>query len=236
MKKHLLLIALLFVYGTKVYSQVTLANVVNQYYTPDNTAPLDAHLDVINGNNSAVDISIIRTIEAKTPTHDELFCFGLYCYLPGTDTSLYLTTINPGSTESTFKPEISPNNTDGYDRMHYRIFDYNNPSDSVGVTIEFFINVTQGLVENSNDSYLKFKNQVNNFAAFNYKLLTTSGNARIDIHNMLGSKMNSIPLNEKQGTKIVTTNDLSNGIYLVSLVINNKTSHSYRMVVNHQSN
>lgn len=233
MKKQILLIAGLLMMAVGSYSQIVLNNVTNQYYSADLNSPLDAHLDVENTNSNPVDIMIIRTIEAKVPAHDELFCFGLYCYLPGTDTSQYITTIPANSSDGTFKPEITPNGVAGYDRMTYLIYDNNNPSDAASVTIEFFIGV-QGVNENAQESYLKFNNLVNNFTVLNYKLPATAGNARIDIHNMLGSKMNSFNISEKQGTKVVSTSNLTNGVYLVSLVVNNKTTHSYKMIVNHQ--
>lgn len=234
MKKQILLLTTLLASGIAAYSQITLNNVVTQYFTPDNTAPMDAHLDVINNSNNSVDINVIRTKVTLNPNHEELFCWGLYCYLPNTDTSQFPTTLAPGATEITFKPEVTPHGFDGTDILHYRFYDVNNPSDSVAVTIEFYFNTTAGLVENANESYLKFNNMVNNFTVFNYKLPAGSANSRIDIHNMLGSRINSIALSEKQGMKMVTTSDLSNGVYLVSLVVNNKTSHSYRMVVDHQ--
>jgi hypothetical protein len=233
MKKQLLLIASFLLISGSIFGQIVLQNVTTQYYSADNTLTVDAHLDVENTNSYPVDIMIIRTIEVLTPGHDELFCFGLYCYLPSTDTSLYTTTIPANSSDASFKPQLMPNGIDGMDRFHYRFYDNNNPADSVSVTIEFFIGTT-GVTENANESYLKFKNEVNNFTVFNYKLPASARTARIDIHNMLGSRMNSIQLHEKQGMKMVTTSELSNGMYLVSLVIDNKTTHSYRMIVNHQ--
>jgi hypothetical protein len=234
MKKQLLLVAAILLTGVTSYSQITLSNITTQYFTTDNTTPLDAHLDVENTNSHAVDINIVRFIDQLTAGHDELFCFGLYCYLPNTDTSLFTTNIPANSSDGSFKPEITPNGIDGTDKLRYLFYDANNPADSVSVAIEFYINTTAGIKENTNDSYLKFKNEVNNFTIFNYKLPAGASNARIDIHNMLGSKLNSILLSDKQGMKMITTSELSNGIYLVSLIVNNKTAHSYRMVVNHQ--
>ncbi|MEP7265933.1 MAG: T9SS type A sorting domain-containing protein [Bacteroidota bacterium] len=235
MKKQLFLIASILLTGIQANSQIALDNITAQYFTTDNTAALDAHLDVNNLNGYPVDINIVRTIDYKTPGHDELFCFGLYCYLPNTDTSQFSTTVLSMSTDGTFKPEIIPNGIDGMDRLSYLFYDVNNMADAVSVTIEFYINTLAGIKENTSDSYLKFKNEVNNFTVFNYKLPVGSSGGRIDIHNMLGSRLNSIELSEKQGMKMVTTNALSNGVYLVSLIINNKPAHSYRMIVNHQA-
>lgn len=219
--------------GVAAYSQIVLSNVTTQYVTTDNQTPLDAHLDVENQNSNPVDIMIIREIVTLTPGHEELFCFGLYCYLPDTDTSDFATTLAGNAIDNTFKPEVTPHGIDGTDILHYRFYDANNIADSATVTIGFYFNTSAGINENTNETYLKFKNQVNNFTVFNYKLPANTTSARIDIHNMLGSKMNSIVLSDKQGMKMVTTNELSNGIYLVSLIVNNKPAHSYRMVVNH---
>jgi hypothetical protein len=234
MKKILLLaFGMCAVLHTK--AQLTIANGTTQYIVPDNVTPVEAHLDVINNNSTTIDVDVYRTIEALTPGHIEAFCFGLYCYLPSTDSSLASTPIGPGLWESTFKGQVDPAGITGYDRIHYQFRDHNNPADSVGITIEFFFDMV-GVSENSNHSYLKFSNMVNNFTVMDYLLPSNVTKARIDINNMLGSRVQSITLDEKQGMKLVDTSGMRNGLYLVSLVVNDKVTHSYRMVVNHKSN
>jgi hypothetical protein len=232
MKKPLLLIISCFSAASFSLAQITLNNVTTQYYAPDNTIPVEAHLDVINNNSTPVDINVVRTVGAFTNGHSELFCFGLYCYTPFTDSSASPTTVAPGATESTFKPIVDPMGLDGYDRLHYLFYDASNPADSVGVTLEFFFGATS-IDETENASYLKFNNEVNNFTVLNYKLPAGAKNAKITVHNMLGSILKNISIDEKQGMKVLSTSDLSNGMYLVSLVVNGKVDHSYRMIVNH---
>ena len=237
MKKQILFIALLLA-GFCTVAQVNLTNVTLQYFGSDNTTPLDGILTVENNNAAAVDINVIRTIEilahsqSLNTDHIESFCFGQYCYLPNTDTSLYVTPIAGNSSEGTFVAHIDPAGFDGMDRIHYLFYDVNNPSDSASVTLEFTFGAT-AVDENKNLAYLKFNNEVNNFAVLNYHLPSVSRNSRIDIYNMLGSKLRSIPLNDQQGTKVVSTADLSNGVYLLSLITNNNVSKTYKMIVAH---
>ena len=125
MKKQILILGW-FLAGFCAAAQVNLSNVTLQYYGSNNTDPLDGILTVENNNANNVDINIIRTIEllahsqSLNTDHIESFCFGQYCYVPNTDTSLYSTPIAGNTSEGTFVAHIDPAGFDGVDRMHYR--------------------------------------------------------------------------------------------------------------------
>ena len=237
MKKQILII-ISFLAGFCAVAQVNLTNVTLQYYGSNNTDPLEGILTVENNNANNVDINIIRTIELLAHNqslnidHIENFCFGQFCYVPNTDTSLYSTPIAPGTSEASFIAHIDPAGFDGVDRIHYLFYDENNHADSASVTLEFSFSAT-AIEENNNLAYVKFNNEVNNFALLSYHLPSLTGNSRIELYNMLGSKLKSITLNEQQGVKVVSTSELSNGVYLLSLIANNNISRTYKLIVAH---
>ncbi len=231
MKKLILfsLFILAFLYSQ---GQINLTNTTLQYFSPDNVTPLEAFLDVENNNNDSVEINIIRTIQSLTANHEETFCFGQYCYLPNTDTSLFPTVIYANTSEGTFKAHIDPLGYDGTDILSYHFYDIGNPSDSANITMEFVFSTTS-VAENNKATFLKFNNPINNFAVLSYQLPDGAQHASVNFYNMLGNKVRSVNLEETQGAKVITTSELSNGIYILSMVVNDKISRSYKMVVNH---
>lgn len=237
MKRTILLISFLTV-GFYSQAQISITNATLQYFTNDLVTPVDGTLEVVNSNQFSVDINIYRTIEllahsnSLNTDHDESFCFGQYCYVPGTDTSLFLTPINANTTEGSFVAHVDPKGFGGTDRLHYKIFDINHPADSAAVTFEFVFSAT-GIDEHKNSAFLNFNNEVNSLAVLNYHLPVASPNSRIDIYNLLGTKLRTIALHDQLGTKILSTSDMADGVYLLSLVTNNVVSHTYKMVVRH---
>ena len=215
-----------------VKAQIVLTNTTLQYNSNDSTSYLEATLTVNNNNNDSVNVMVIREIVFKNPNHDESFCFGQYCYVPNTDTSLYYTTINPQDVENTFVAHVDPLNHYGYDIMHYRFYDLDNPADSASITIQFNFTTT-GLNEKSETSFLTFNNPANSFSLLSYHLPLGLNKANIELYNILGIKLRTIKLEEAQGTTMMTTSSLPNGVYILNLVTDHKVKNSYRLIISH---
>ena len=230
-RKPALILLFLFM-GMLVKAQIVLTNTTLQYNSNDSTSYLEATLTVNNNNTDSVHVMVIREIVYKDPNHDESFCFGEYCYVPNTDTSLYYTNINSQDFESTFIAHADPLNHYGYDIMHYRFYDIYNPSDSAAITIQFNFTTT-GLNEKSETSFLKFNNPANNFSLISYHLPFGLKDASVELYNILGVKLRSMQIEEVQGTTMMTTSSLPNGVYLLNLVSDHKVKNSYRLIISH---
>jgi hypothetical protein len=77
-----------------------------------------------------------------------------------------------------------------------------------------------------------YPNPAGTYTSFNYSLPSEIRNAAVVIHNIVGSKIREIPITSLQGKLVIETSDMKEGIYIYSLVANNQTILSRKLVVN----
>jgi|GEM_PF-2050017 len=229
------------------FSLCSMQNVIAQSFTLSNVTPVvvvsdpwaatDAHVVIDNNSSSLKQVTITRMINTIVPGQIEFFCYGAttgLCYPPGTDSSNGNDTILANSSDNSFKATVSPLGNTGYTSIHYRIFDTNNPADSVGVDLAW--DVTTSINENNIVYGLSkpLQNPADGFTVFNYNLKLADQSDRLVVFNMLGSMVKSVEIPGKAGSLILSTSDLKSGMYLVSYMSNGKVKDSSRLVVSHR--
>jgi len=229
------------------FSFCSMQNVIAQSFTLSNVTPIvvvsdpwsssDAHVSIDNNSNSLKLVTISRMINTIVPGQMEFFCYGAttgLCYPPGTISSNGQDTILANSTDNSFKATLSPFGNVGYASIHYRIFDTNNPADSVGVDLAW--DVTTSINENNIVYGLSkpLQNPADGFTVFNYNLKLADQSDRLVVFNMLGSMVKSVEIPGKAGSLILSTSDLKSGMYLVTYMSNGKVKDSSRLVVSHR--
>lgn len=198
----------------------------------------DSYITISNTTGTDKIITIQRIINTLAPGHDEFFCFGFgstaACYPPGTTASGGQDTLPANSSNSSFKATLMPLGNYGYTSLHYRFFDTNNPSDSVGVELAW--NFTTSIGENTASYGLSkpLQNPADAFTVFTYNLQNNEMNDQLVVFNMLGAKVKSMDIPGRNGTLILTTSDLKAGVYLVSYMSNGRVKDTTRLVVSHR--
>ncbi len=240
MKKFTLIVAVFLAFGaTSVKAQsFSLGNVDANVVATDPWLDAEAHVEIINTSSTLKRVKVERTINFVTPGQLDLFCFGSgvtgLCYPPGTAASNGNDTILAGATDHSFKAALKPMGNFGNASIHYRFYDTTNPSDSIGVDINW--SITTSIGENTVNYGISrpISNPADAFTAFNYNLASNESNDQIVIFNMLGSRIRAIDVPGKQGTLVITTSDLKAGVYMVSYFSNGKLKDTCRLVVTHR--
>ena len=78
-----------------------------------------------------------------------------------------------------------------------------------------------------------YPNPANTEANFDFTLNASISKAQINIYNLLGSKIKTYVLNENEGTLTANTSDLNEGIYFYSLVIDNESKLTQKLIIKH---
>lgn len=122
----------------------------------------------------------------------------------------------------------------GYTSIHYRFFDTDNPSDSVGVDLAW--NFTTSLGENNQQYGLSkpLQNPADAFTVFNYNLPTADPRDQLVVYNMLGAVVRILDIPGKHGALVLNTSDLKSGVYIVSFINGGRLKDSCRLVVSHR--
>jgi hypothetical protein len=240
MKKFTLLALSLFAISSLGFVNAqtfTLSNITPTTVTSDVWTPSESHVHISNTTNSLKRVTIARFINYITPNQMEFFCYGAttgLCYPPGTPASNGTDTILANSTDVSFKATLSPLGNYGPASIHYRIFDTDNPSDSIGVDLAWDITTSVGEINQVYGLSKALQNPADAFTVYNYNLKSNDNTDRLVVYNMLGSQVKSMDIPGKSGALVLTTSDLKAGMYMVSYISNGKVKDTSRLVVSHR--
>ena len=117
--------------------------------------------------------------------------------------------------------------------MTYTFFDQNNQSDSVVAHITYdalstgINEVQRGFLSNA------YPNPATSIATINYNLPSLN-NGHVYLYNLLGVLVKDIALTNLQSMVVISTSDLSAGVYTYTLVNEGKFVSANRLVVSHR--
>jgi hypothetical protein len=109
----------------------------------------------------------------------------------------------------------------------------NNPNDSVCFYAHFFASSVG--VEELGAGNLTVSNAYPNPASsqtsFDYVLPQSASSASIKIHNLLGAVVREAVLTDRSGKATINISDLNDGVYFYSVIVNNETIETKRLIV-----
>ncbi|MFM7218540.1 MAG: T9SS type A sorting domain-containing protein [Bacteroidota bacterium] len=194
---------------------------------------LSGHAHVENIGGGLIDLSVVRTQNDTMPGHNSFFCWGGACFPAATSLAPFSLPFNPGDVDTTLEAKVEPRGFAGTSTVGYCFFDASNPSDSVCVIYTY--NFTAVGVEELPKSITlanAVPNPADRLTVVSYS--TGNSNGRLVITDLLGSTVKEIALKDKQGALVLATAELSNGIYVYTLVADGKPVSSRRLVVSHK--
>jgi hypothetical protein len=202
----------------------------------DENMLLEGLVTIHNSSANSLALLVERTANNLATGHTSNFCWGIACYSDATDTAPAsdAVTLGAGADTNCFHGWLNPHGNFGSSSVTYRFFDMNNTTD--GVTVTFTYDFATGIhvlgTSLSNPLSEASPNPANSMTGINYSV--SGNNTRLIVYNLLGNAVKEIKLGEKQGALILTTSDLSQGIYYYSLLENGKTLATRKLVVSHK--
>jgi hypothetical protein len=115
----------------------------------------------------------------------------------------------------------------------YTFFDENNTSDSACVVVDFisgYAGISGSLLQQVRFSN-PYPNPANGSVSFNYTLPESIREAKLQIHNLIGSVVKEIRITEDQGRLNVTTSDMREGIYFYTLLVEDKSITAGKLII-----
>jgi hypothetical protein len=238
MKKIYLLISMLVVSNIVVSQSLTALNVSNVVYGLPTDAVVQSVLEIQNAGPNTIDVACERTEISLVSGSSNSFCWGILCYPATTSLSTIPQTIDPGVIDNTFRGDYVPNGANGISTIQYRFFDVNDPfhglgpdmSNSVTVSIDYDTQTVGIDNVNTKNTFLNVaSNPGSSLIAVAYNVVGSSNN-QLKVYNLLGNHVKSFNLNNN-GTMVVSTSGLANGVYMFCLVASGKTLATKKFVV-----
>lgn len=126
----------------------------------------------------------------------------------------------------------NPNYELGAQKFRFVAFDHFNPSDSAYVDVLFSI-TTVGLNKISKKDYTVSigPNPSNGQFKVTYDFTKNFSTKTIEIYDMLGQQVKSIPLNSNKGIVNVAASELTSGIYFYNFRLDGKSTESQKLII-----
>ena len=206
--------------------------------TGDRDSLLHATAVLHNVSNNTIDVRVDKSINNITPPQYSYFCWAGQCYNQATTSSPFTTTMAPGDSSvpgpAGFIAYLNPSSAVGTADVTYCFYDDLNAGDSICITFNYNAIVTgiRELMASGVALTTPFPNPANAYAQIGLNLASVK-NAKLVIYNMLGSVVREIKVTDKQKLVTFSTTDFKNGIYLYSLINDDKVIASKKLVINH---
>lgn len=193
-------------------------------------ATIDSKVKVTNNSGSEMNVHVKREIIENTFGTDELFCWGVNCYPPSTAQSPNPEPIAAGGTNESFKGQLYPNGKEAIVKIKYCFFNADNPSEESCFTTVYDSQTKVGVGENNFENTLKLAgaNPAKDLAIFNH---TLNKNAELRIMSLAGSVAKQVLLDRDVNTTVIDISDLQSGLYIYSLIIDNKAVSNDKFMV-----
>lgn len=196
---------------------------------------IESQVYITNNSASAKEVKVRKIENYLVEGSVNTFCWG-YCYDPSVYVSTVSVSIDAGATNITdFIGKYEPNENPGISSISYVFFDCNNPQDYITVIVNYDATST-GIADNLfNNVYFSnaYPNPANNFTSIDYDLPYTVEKLSINIYNLLGAVIKEIPVPDFKGSIKINTNDLNDGIYFCTFIINGEIFKTNKLVIKH---
>lgn len=147
----------------------------------------------------------------------------------------YVRKLMPGETDESIVAVLESGLVQGISTISYRVFNVKRPEDYVQIEMHYEI------MELSDESFLYssktvdlsdvYPNPVTEVAIFDYRIKNDSKEAKIIIHNVLGSVAGEYKLNPFEQQLKVSVENFNPGVYFYSLYIDNEGVATKKLVV-----
>jgi hypothetical protein len=229
----LLIIMVTAIYGFSQSISI-ISGATEIWCTDTSSCSITATIKNISGTTKTVKCK--RTIISMSQGNTNYFCFAGTCYSPPTRVSGSSAIMAPDSTNSSFIGYLSDSASTCDDTVSYCFFNVNDTLDETCFTVVYHFRPTGiSQVLPANTTMLSvYPNPVDFEATFQYSLPKDINSATVTVMNMLGNKVGEYELDISKNKAVISTADLSNGIYFYSLEVDGRVISTKKMMVSHQ--
>ncbi len=201
-------------------------------------------MDVKNISASSLNYKIRKTLVSSpagcaTPNGIH-FCDANTCYPPMVAVSMSVIPLTAGElnghgNDHALTADIDAGTCLGTYIVRYCAFNVNNPTDSSSFTITYIVTPTG--IQSAGTKHFATgaisPNPVSATATLKYDFATLPENASLKIYNTIGSLVKEIKLEGQEGKANIDLTNLSDGVYVYSLHVNDKTISTKKLIVAH---
>jgi hypothetical protein len=195
---------------------------------------ITAPLIIRNTSPKAVTLAIRKGQSQIGGTQRQFICPTGYCETEQITEDLTIR-IEPGQSFANWSVAIEGGLVPLTSTVRYRITNLSNPTETVEIEYTFIVEEKARKSEIFNSRHITvhdvYPNPVTDFATINYKLHTETIQAKIVIHNILGSRLDEFELPYLETQVKIKAHELSGGIYFYTLYLDNEGVMTRKLIV-----
>ena len=193
---------------------------------------LVSHITVTNSGNDTIDVLARRVENSLVEETVNYFCWGGLCYSNVVDTSTVALTLNPGESADEFEGDYEPYGHSGTTSVSYYFYEKGNPSNQAGVEVHYEVE-TSGIGDQDLISGLKlYPVPADQYITLEYSDMRAE-QAIVRLTNLTGSTVSEKAINPNQNKMQINSSGLDNGIYFISIYLDNRAVTTRKIVVSH---
>lgn len=225
-KKILITFSMLLWAGFMLAQSLQIENVVVNYYDPLQDA-LAVKGNIRNTTGQSLNV-LVKSEALEVPAGGEVYFCWAQCYSPSVTVAPVALIVEPNGILNQFHGYYKNNGAEGEARVRYTFYLENNPNDSLEF-IATFDPATVGI----NDIASRQVSISHNMSGGQFSIAYSglSGNAQVELYNMLGNKIFGSRLKGSQGVAEVPVSGLRPGLYFYTIREKGNSIHTGKLVI-----
>lgn len=207
----------------------------NSNFTGSIGDQIKAPISIKNLSNKPIQIVFKRLDKVIGSSQVNYFCWGDECYDATTDEIPLSKRINPGETSDKFESILEAGLVAGISTVKYLIYDRDNPSETIEYEINYTVEeeVNPNAIFNTPEIRINevYPNPVREFAIIDYNLHSEDIEAKITLHNVLGSIVGEYELSYFETKLKINTEEFNPGVYFYTLHLDNDGVLTKKLII-----
>ncbi|MEM9859036.1 MAG: T9SS type A sorting domain-containing protein [Bacteroidota bacterium] len=196
---------------------------------------IKAPVAIQNISNKPIQLIFKRIDKVIGSSQKNYFCWGTECYESTVDQIPISKRINPGETSEMFKSILETGLVAGISTVKYLIYDRDNPSEAIEYEINYTVeeDLASNTVFSSSEMMINeiYPNPVREFAIIDYTIHNEDVEAKIVLHNVLGSVVGEYELSYFETKLKINTEEFNPGVYFYTLHLDNDGVLTKKLII-----
>lgn len=230
-----LFIGLLLFFCIANAQEIEVVNASEATYHGNISDEIRVPLRIKNVSDKPVYIFVKRIDNKIGSTQATNFCWGDECYDNVTDKLPISKRIEPGQTTEEFVSVLNTGLVTGFSTVRYQIYTRGNPSNVIEHELTYVVEDQQrtSTLFSSDDLILNevYPNPVKEYAFIDYQVNNPDTEAKIIVHNVLGSVVGDFILNPLEKELKIPAVDYNPGVYFYTLYVDGDGVITKKLVI-----
>lgn len=207
----------------------------NSSYSGSIGEQIKAPVKIKNLSDKPIQVVFKRLDKVIGSSQRNYFCWDDECYDAATDEIPLSKRINPGETSDKFESILEAGLVAGISTVKYLIYDRDNPSEPIEYEINYIVEeaVSASVVFNTPQIRINevYPNPVREFAIIDYNIHIEQVEAKIILHNVLGSVVGEYDLSYFETKLKINTEEFNPGVYFYTLHLDNDGVLTKKLII-----